>query len=69
MREPLPKNSTTMECKRITLIHAGVREENQKAMDSFRDPRGIPVIVNVEMLTEGFDAPEHTHGVHCPTYG
>lgn len=33
------------------------QEENQKAMDSFCDPAGIPVIVNVEMLTEGFDAP------------
>lgn len=33
-------------------------EENRHAIESFLDRAGIPVIVNVEMLTEGFDAPK-----------
>jgi superfamily II DNA or RNA helicase len=32
-------------------------DENYAVMKNFLDPNGISVIVNVEMLTEGFDAP------------
>lgn len=37
---------------------ASNREDNQHVMARYLDPQGLSVLINVEMLTEGFDAPK-----------